>query len=137
MAKHVTEQIQPSPQPKLDLHNCTQHYASALTRVLSRPSLRSPQDALAALQQDVNGYLAARYEEGRAAVEKLDATEAATAARRPSHSGGLWPFGRGSRSAGPNHVGAGIHLRCEVPACVHTGVCHVASVRVCVGEDVK
>ncbi len=57
------------------------------------------QDALAALQQDVNGYLAARYEEGREAVEKLDATEAATAARRPAGGGGggLWPFGRGSR----------------------------------------
>ena len=61
------------------------------------------QDALIALQQDVNGYLAARYEEGRTAVERLDATEAATAARRPQGGtgGGLWPFGRGSRCAGP------------------------------------
>ena len=57
------------------------------------------QDALEALQRDVDGYLAGRYEEGRAAVERLDATEDATRAaqRAQGGSGGLWPFGRGSR----------------------------------------
>ena len=52
-----------------------------------------------ALQRDVDGYLAARYEEGRAAVERLDATEAAANAVRHTQGGGggLWPFGRGSR----------------------------------------
>jgi len=65
----------------------------------SFPELSRAQDALEALQRDVDGYLAGRYEEGRAAVERLDATEDATRAaqRAQGGSGGLWPFGRGSR----------------------------------------
>ena len=85
------------------------------------------QDALEALQRDVDGYLAGRYEEGRAAVERLDSTEDATRAARRAQggSGGLWPFGRGSRWVGSGQGqghGQGSRLRAARRVAAHSAV---------------